>query len=92
MLLFSIIVVNVELSAAELAPPIAGGCLSSLHLHFVSAHHAITNSPLLLNKLVCPSIFDIHHHHCVACPVMDVAVPTSVLHACGVEDLLIGIT
>ena len=24
----------------------------------------------------------IHHHHHVACPVVDVAVPTSLLHAC----------
>jgi len=24
----------------------------------------------------------IHHHHNVACPVMDAVTPTSVLHAC----------
>jgi len=34
-----------------------------------------------------------HHHHLrVASPVMDVAIPTSVLHTCAVEDLLIGTT
>jgi len=33
-----------------------------------------------------------HHHHRVACPVMDVAIATSVLHLCAVEDLLTEIT
>ena len=32
-----------------------------------------------------------HHHHHVACPKVDVAVPTSLLHACR-EDMLIEIT
>ena len=32
-----------------------------------------------------------HHHHHVACPMVDVAVPTSLLHA-TVEDMLIEIT
>ena len=26
--------------------------------------------------------FTVHHHHHVACPMVDVAVPTSLLHAC----------